>query len=79
MDWPSGTAIYTRDLALELQRQGHRPIVCTWLKGRASQELAAAGIGSGLVAIAALYATGIEGREAPAVGAWSSGRGPIRG
>src|SRR5664280_518422 len=44
MDWPSGTVIYARDLALELQRQGHRPIVYTWLKGRASSELAAAGV-----------------------------------
>jgi glycosyltransferase involved in cell wall biosynthesis len=44
MDWPSGTVIYTRDLALELQRQSHRPIVYTWLKGRASRQLAAAGI-----------------------------------
>jgi hypothetical protein len=44
MDWLSGTVVYTRDLALELQRQGHRPIVYTWLKGRASRELDAAGI-----------------------------------
>jgi hypothetical protein len=44
MDWPSGTVVYARDLALELQRQGHRPIVYTWLKGRPSSELAAAGV-----------------------------------
>ncbi len=44
MDWPSGTVVYTRDLALELQRRGHRPIVYTWLKGLASRELEAAGV-----------------------------------
>jgi hypothetical protein len=44
MDWPSGTVVYARDLALELQRQGHRPIVYTWLKGRVSRDLEAAGI-----------------------------------
>ena len=44
MDWPSGTVVYTRDLALELQRLGHRPIVYTWLKGRAARELEAAGV-----------------------------------
>ncbi len=44
MDWPSGTVVYTRDLALELHRQGHRPIVYTWLKGVTSRELDAAGI-----------------------------------
>jgi hypothetical protein len=44
MDWLSGTVVYTRDLALELQRQGHRPIVYTWLKGKASRELVDAGI-----------------------------------
>lgn len=44
MDWPSGAVVYTRDLALELQRQGHRPIVYTWIKGRTGRELSAAGI-----------------------------------
>jgi hypothetical protein len=44
MDWPGGTVTYTRDLALELQRQGHRPIVYTWLKGDASRELGNAGV-----------------------------------
>lgn len=44
LDWPSGTVIYTRDLALELQRLGHRPIVYTWLNGQAGRELAAAGV-----------------------------------
>lgn len=44
MDWPSGTVVYTRDLAFELKRQGHRPIVYTWLKGRVSRELVEAGI-----------------------------------
>jgi glycosyltransferase involved in cell wall biosynthesis len=44
MDWASGTVVYARDLALELQRQGHRPMVYTWLEGSASRELEAAGI-----------------------------------
>ncbi len=44
MDWPSGTVVYTRDLALELKRMGHRPIVYTWLMGRASDDLEAEGV-----------------------------------
>jgi hypothetical protein len=44
MDWPTGTMVYTRDLALELRRQGHRPIVYTWFNGRAGRELASTGI-----------------------------------
>ncbi len=44
MDWPGGTAIYTRDLALELRRQGHRPIVYTWIKGETAKQLEAAGV-----------------------------------
>ncbi|HEX7491812.1 MAG TPA: hypothetical protein VF337_08940 [Candidatus Limnocylindrales bacterium] len=44
LDWPSGTVVYTRDLALELQWLGHRPIVYTWLNGQVGLELAAAGV-----------------------------------
>ena len=44
MDWPSGTVIYARDLALELLRRGHRPIVYTWFPGRISRQLEAAGV-----------------------------------
>jgi hypothetical protein len=44
MDLPSGTVVYTRDLALELRRLGHRPIVYTWIRGAASRELESAGI-----------------------------------
>lgn len=44
LDWPGGTVIYVRDLALELGRRGHRPIVYTWLKGEVSDELEAAGV-----------------------------------
>lgn len=44
MDWPGGTVIYTRDLALELRRQGHRPIVYTWIKGETAKQLEAAGV-----------------------------------
>jgi hypothetical protein len=41
---PTGTALYTRDLALELMRRGHRPAVYTWLPGAIGDELQAAGI-----------------------------------
>jgi glycosyltransferase involved in cell wall biosynthesis len=44
MDWPSGTVVYTRDLALELLRRGHRPIVYTWLGGAVGRELESAGV-----------------------------------
>ena len=40
----SGTTLYVRDLALELQRQGHEPIVYTLHLGAISQELRAANI-----------------------------------
>ena len=44
MDGLSGTVLYVRDLALELQRRGHRPAVYTWKIGKACAELEAAGI-----------------------------------
>ena len=44
LDWPSGTVVYIRDLALELKRLGHRPIVYTWLKGAVGRDLEAAGV-----------------------------------
>jgi len=40
----TGTPLYVRDLALELQRQGHRPAVYTLEKGVIARELVAAGI-----------------------------------
>jgi hypothetical protein len=43
--WPlSGTVLYTRDLALELQRQGHAPVVFSSTGGDVAAELRAAGI-----------------------------------
>jgi hypothetical protein len=44
MDSLSGTVIYTRDLALELLRRRHRPIVYTWLGGAVGRQLRAAGV-----------------------------------
>jgi hypothetical protein len=44
MGWASGTMMGTRDLALELARQGHRPIVYTWLNGHGGRALMSAGI-----------------------------------
>ncbi len=41
---PSGTALYVRDLALELQRQGHRPAVFSSTRGSIADGLRAAGI-----------------------------------
>lgn len=41
---PSGTVTYVRDLALELQRQGHVPAVFSSARGRVPDELRAAGI-----------------------------------
>jgi glycosyl transferase family 4 len=41
---PSGTAVYTRDLALELHRQGHRPAVFSSTAGAVARELRDAGI-----------------------------------
>jgi len=41
---PSGTVTYTRDLALELQRQGHRPAVFSSTSGTVATELRDAGI-----------------------------------
>ena len=41
---PSGTALYTRDLALELQRQGHGPVVFSSTSGGVADELRDAGI-----------------------------------
>ncbi len=41
---PSGTALYTRDLALELQRQGHSPVVFSSTSGGVAEELRDAGI-----------------------------------
>ena len=40
----SGTTLYVRDLALELQRQGHEPAVYTLSSGELAAELRAAGI-----------------------------------
>jgi hypothetical protein len=41
---PSGTVLYVRDLALELQRQGHIPAVFSSSRGRVPDELRAAGL-----------------------------------
>jgi hypothetical protein len=41
---PSGTVIYVRDLALELQRQGHTPLVFSPTAGGVARELRDAGI-----------------------------------
>lgn len=41
---PSGTVLYTRDLALELQRQGHTPVVFSSTAGGVAAELRDAGI-----------------------------------
>ncbi len=41
---PSGTSLYTRDLALELQRQGHSPVVLSSTAGSIADELRDAGI-----------------------------------
>ena len=40
---PSGTVLYVRDLALELQRQGHTPVVFSSTAGSVAEELRAAG------------------------------------
>ena len=43
--WPiSGTVTYVRDLALELKRQGHVPIVYSSTAGDIAEELRGAGI-----------------------------------
>jgi glycosyltransferase involved in cell wall biosynthesis len=44
LDLPSGTTTYVRDLALELQRQGHEPMVYTLRTGVVARELQDAGI-----------------------------------
>ena len=44
LDWPSGTVVYARDLALELARRGHRPVLYTWHAGSVARELRDAGI-----------------------------------
>ncbi len=41
---PSGTVLYVRDLALELQRQGHTPVVFSSTAGGVADELRNAGI-----------------------------------
>lgn len=41
---PSGTAIYVRDLALELKRQGHEPAVFSATRGAVARELREAGV-----------------------------------
>ncbi len=41
---PSGTVLYTRDLALELQRQGHTPVVFSSTAGAVAEELRGADI-----------------------------------
>ncbi len=41
---PSGTVLYVRDLALELHRQGHTPLVFTSTAGGMAEELRDAGI-----------------------------------
>jgi len=41
---PSGTVLYTRDVALELQRQGHTPMVFSSTAGAVAEELRDAGI-----------------------------------
>jgi glycosyltransferase involved in cell wall biosynthesis len=43
--WPSsGTVLYVRDLALELARLGHEPVVCSSTYGEIPDQLRAAGI-----------------------------------
>jgi hypothetical protein len=41
---PSGTSLYVRDLALELQRQGHNPMVFSSTVGEIAAELRGAGV-----------------------------------
>jgi Glycosyltransferase Family 4 len=41
---PSGTTVYVRDLALELKRRGHEPVVYTLALGAIARELLDAGI-----------------------------------
>jgi Glycosyltransferase Family 4 len=41
---PSGTVLYVRDIALELRRQGHVPVVFSSTKGAVADELRGAGI-----------------------------------
>jgi hypothetical protein len=41
---PSGTTVYVRDLALELKRRGHEPVVYTLALGAIARELLEAGI-----------------------------------
>ena len=41
---PSGTVLYVRDLALELQRQGHTPVVFSSTAGGVAEGLRGAGI-----------------------------------
>jgi hypothetical protein len=41
---PSGTVLYVRDVALELQRQGHTPVVLSSTAGGVAEELRDAGI-----------------------------------
>ena len=41
---PSGTVLYVRDLALELQRRGHTPVVFSSMAGGVAEELRGAGI-----------------------------------
>jgi hypothetical protein len=41
---PSGTSLYTRDVALELQRQGHTPVVFSSTGGGVAQDLRDAGV-----------------------------------
>lgn len=41
---PSGTVLYVRDLALELQRQGHTPVVFSSTEGGVADELRSTGI-----------------------------------
>ena len=42
---PSGTVTYVRDLALELQRRGHTPLVFSSTGGSVDEELRASGVG----------------------------------
>lgn len=44
LDSHTGTELYVRDIALELRRQGHTPVVYTSWLGKVSDELKAAGI-----------------------------------
>jgi hypothetical protein len=44
LDMPSGTTVYVRDLALELQRRGHEPLVYAPVLGVVARELSDAGI-----------------------------------